>query len=124
MCLFAGDVCYNFTQSGFCQRGLACRFGKQHITAGGHNLIDEVRRQELVKAGPHTINQLSMETQFVLKKRAYDFNMAESLINFNDRLKQEVSSNKTIFYNCKIMYFLEQFVDRHQSSKKDFRHHN
>ncbi|KAK5646984.1 hypothetical protein RI129_005448 [Pyrocoelia pectoralis] len=77
-----GDQCYNFITSGFCTRGITCRFGKEHITSDGFNIINEDKQKERHKT--NTVNQLSHDLQNLLKKRNYDFKLAEKIVRYND----------------------------------------
>lgn len=86
-------VCYNFDISGKCPRGLACRFGKAHITESGRNIINKEKYEIYESLGPYTINQLNKDTQWSLRKRTYNFDLSEKLINYNDTIsKTQVKS--------------------------------
>ncbi|CAH1954415.1 unnamed protein product [Acanthoscelides obtectus] len=83
-----GEHCYNFETFGKCNRGLACRFGSEHITPSGRNIINE---QLYSKYELQTRNNLGKELQLSLKKRHYDFKLAEQLVKHHDHLKKEKS---------------------------------
>lgn len=79
--MFLGDVCYNFETFGKCSRGLGCRFGASHISEGRNvTKCTDDNMGEL-----HTKNQLKHEVQISLRKRTYNFDLAESLIMYNDK---------------------------------------
>ncbi|CAG9771897.1 unnamed protein product [Ceutorhynchus assimilis] len=80
-----GPVCTNFEKTGKCPRGLACRFGKQHITESGRNVINQAKLDEYNNKGPSVKNQFSKDVQWALRKRNYDFNLAEKLIDSYDK---------------------------------------
>ena len=68
------------------------RFGSSHLTSDGHNKRDE---ELLAKwdsdASKQTLNSLSKELQFSLRKRTYDFGRAEEAVRHVDRLQKEKS---------------------------------
>lgn len=84
-CCIAGEICYNFRTFGRCSRGLTCRFGGEHITEQGRNKIDVEKFNAL---NPTTVNHLTQEVQGALRKRTYDFKLAETIVNsVNDAVK-------------------------------------
>ncbi|XP_018577352.1 tRNA-dihydrouridine(47) synthase [NAD(P)(+)]-like [Anoplophora glabripennis] len=84
-----GDICYNYQISGKCSRGLACRFGNEHITPEGKNKINEKRIQAFESEGLHVQNQLQYDLQTSLRKRHYNFDLSEALVRYNDKLRKE-----------------------------------
>lgn len=92
-----GPNCYNFEQSGKCTRGLACRFAKSHLTSTGRNLVDQKKYKEYESKGPYVMNQLDKEVQFALRKRNYDFNLAEKLIDTYDNSKKNMSPDEVSY---------------------------
>lgn len=84
---FVGDSCYNYRTWGRCSRGLTCRFGGEHIE-DGRNKIDRAKYDETLAAGPSTINHLSMDVQVALRKKTYDFEVAEGAIK---AIKDDIS---------------------------------
>ncbi|XP_076270590.1 dihydrouridine synthase 3 isoform X1 [Rhynchophorus ferrugineus] len=87
-------VCYNFDISGKCPRGLACRFGKSHITENGRNIINKEKYEMYESLGPYTKNQLNKNVQWSLRKRTYNFDLAEKLINHNDAVIKNLTKNE------------------------------
>lgn len=88
-----GTNCYNYQRSGCCSRGIACRFGSEHITEKYRNKIDKVKYEEYLALGPQTTNSLKYEVQNALRKRTYDFSLSEALIKFTDnKLNLKVST--------------------------------
>ncbi|XP_018336650.1 tRNA-dihydrouridine(47) synthase [NAD(P)(+)]-like [Agrilus planipennis] len=79
-----GDECYNFKNFGHCPRGLTCRFGKNHITENGKNKIDKEHRPI-----NHVLNNLSIDTQQLLRKKQYNFKLAENVVKYYDSKKKE-----------------------------------
>ena len=69
----AGPECYVFSTFGYCPRGVTCRFGSSHLDAEGRN----VRRGDVEK----TRNKfsLSKQDQTNLRKKQYDFSLADSV---------------------------------------------
>ncbi|KAF5269861.1 hypothetical protein FQR65_LT17913 [Abscondita terminalis] len=86
-----GEECYNYKTTGFCVRGLTCRFGKQHLTPEGYNIKDEKTQNAFKEIGLHTRNNLTHELQNSLRKRTYDFKFAEKIVRFNDLQKKNTS---------------------------------
>ncbi|VEN47537.1 unnamed protein product [Callosobruchus maculatus] len=83
-----GEHCYNFKTFGKCNRGLACRFGNEHITDNGRNVVD---KELYSNYKPQTKNHLGRDLQFSLKKKTYDFKLAEDLVKYHDNLRKEKS---------------------------------
>lgn len=75
-----GDVCYNYETFGRCSRGLTCRFGGAHITEDGKNKVDMEKYEKRLALGPTATNYLTQEVQVALRKRTYDFKIAETLL--------------------------------------------
>lgn len=97
-----GNTCFNFDTTGKCERGLACRFGSQHIK-GNINVVDEVKYTKYLEKGLQTKNILTKELQHSLRKRNYDFSLSEELIKYNDKVtgkldtsKKEIRTNGTV----------------------------
>ncbi|KAI4463440.1 trna-dihydrouridine(47) synthase [nad(p)(+)]-like [Holotrichia oblita] len=80
------DICYNFYISGKCDRGIGCRFGKNHISDKGNNIIDEQKYEKWSENEPHISNSLTSELQQSLRRKQYDFTLSERLIKYNDEL--------------------------------------
>ncbi|XP_030746713.1 tRNA-dihydrouridine(47) synthase [NAD(P)(+)]-like [Sitophilus oryzae] len=83
------ETCYCFETFGKCPRGLACRFGKIHISENGRNIINKEKYEIYSKSEPYTKNQLSKDVQWSLRKKTYNFDLSEKLINYNDSLKEQ-----------------------------------
>lgn len=86
-----GDNCYNYQVSGKCARGLSCRFGSEHITTEGTNKIDQEKLLAFEANGPYTINTLKHDVQIALRKRTYDFKLAEKCVKYVDSIKKVFS---------------------------------
>ncbi|KAJ8920674.1 hypothetical protein NQ315_004813 [Exocentrus adspersus] len=86
-----GDTCYNYQTFGICSRGLACRFGSEHITQKGKNKIDKEKVQTY--SVPHTKNQLQHDLQLSLRKKSYNFDLSETLIRYNDKARESTTSD-------------------------------
>lgn len=99
-----GPNCYNFEQSGKCTRGLACRFAQSHLTPTGRNLVDQKKYEEYESKAPYVMNQLDKEVQFALRKRTYDFNLAEKLIDTYDNSKKNMTPDEVSY--IKIFNFI------------------
>ncbi|KAL1116494.1 hypothetical protein AAG570_004966 [Ranatra chinensis] len=82
-----GETCYIYRTKGHCPRGITCRFGKDHLTEDGHNLIDEdvKRRWEEDRGNRATLNQLQKDVQHLLRKRKYDFEKAAHAVRLAER---------------------------------------
>ncbi|KAK4880356.1 hypothetical protein RN001_008502 [Aquatica leii] len=89
------DDCYNYNTTGFCVRGLTCRFGKGHLTPEGCNIIDEEKQKIVNEMGARTINSLTHDLQNSLRKRTYDFKLAEKIVRYNDMQRKNNSETKT-----------------------------
>ncbi|XP_060517204.1 tRNA-dihydrouridine(47) synthase [NAD(P)(+)]-like isoform X2 [Cylas formicarius] len=87
-----GESCYNFQQTGKCERGLTCRFGSEHIR-NDRNLIDLDKFQINENQRLSTKNLLTKDLQWSLRKRTYNFNLSDKLIQFNDQLYKESGEN-------------------------------
>ncbi|XP_044750763.1 tRNA-dihydrouridine(47) synthase [NAD(P)(+)]-like [Coccinella septempunctata] len=90
-----GDTCYNFETTGKCERGLACRFGSQHIN-GNVNIINEEKYNEYSKNHTQTRNILNKDLQHSLRKKTYDFSLSEALIKYNDKAKGKVDTSTKV----------------------------
>ncbi|CAG9099985.1 unnamed protein product [Plutella xylostella] len=94
-----GETCHVFNLRGRCPRGIACRFGSQHLTDEGYNIVVE-SKQEAWK--DDTVNTLQSTTKTELQKRKYDFSLAEKLVKHLDNRKKpaEKDLEKTEPANC------------------------
>lgn len=63
---------------------MTCRFGGEHITESGRNKVDAEKYEKRLVAGPAVVNHLKQEVQAALRKRTYDFKLAESLLKTAD----------------------------------------
>lgn len=62
-----GETCVNFKLFGKCPYGVACRFGKEHLTEDFKNLVDE---KAISQPYPERVkNCLTNELQFLLRKK-------------------------------------------------------
>lgn len=76
---FTGETCYNYRMWGRCSRGLSCRFGGEHIV-DGRNKIDAEKYEKTKALWPTTVNHLTQDVQTALRKRTYNFKLAEALL--------------------------------------------
>ncbi|KAM3962766.1 dihydrouridine synthase 3 [Aphomia sociella] len=76
-----GELCHIFTLRGRCPRGLACRFGSQHVSPEGYNLVNE---EKLKEWKDDTLNTLQHSLQIQLQKKTYDLSFAEKLVKAMD----------------------------------------
>lgn len=76
-----GDQCHVFNLRGRCQRGITCRFGSNHITPEGYNIVNEDKVQAWKD---DTKNTLQSVLQISLQKKKYDFSLAEKLVKAMD----------------------------------------
>lgn len=82
-----GSTCYNYEVSGNCPWGITCRFGSQHLTDQGKNIIDD-KFKKYQDDGPYTTNVLSKALQTSLWKKKYDFSLSQKVIEYTDKLKE------------------------------------
>lgn len=93
------STCYNYSTSGKCMWGVACRFGSEHLTSDGKNIINEEKFKHYQETGPYTKNVLCKEVQTNLRKKLYNFELSEKIVQYNDFKK-----NKTVGYTFVIRY--------------------
>jgi len=91
-----GPECYVFTTQGYCPRGLACRYSTSHVDKEGRNIRDESKfvKEEQVS------NQLEKDVQIKLRKKEYDFKVADDacqdswdIINKEGKWKEKTLEN-------------------------------
>ncbi|XP_021915352.1 tRNA-dihydrouridine(47) synthase [NAD(P)(+)]-like isoform X2 [Zootermopsis nevadensis] len=82
------SMCYVYSTQGRCPRGASCRFGSQHLTPSGRNIIN-ITLHEKFRETKSTFNQLDKSVQFSLRKRHYDFSKSDSVIAKYDRKSKE-----------------------------------
>lgn len=76
-----GDQCHVFNLRGRCQRGISCRYGSNHLTPEGYNIVNE----DKVRAWKDdTKNILQSSLQISLQKKRYDLSLAEKLVKAMD----------------------------------------
>lgn len=81
-----GDQCHVFNVRGRCPRGITCRFGSNHITPEGYNIVNEDKNQAWKD---DTKNTLKSSLQIPLQKKKYDLSLAEKLVKAVDtRIKK------------------------------------
>lgn len=76
-----------FKLKGHCSRGISCRFGKQHITENGRNIVDEGLKSHYEKNVPKTLTFYSKEIENDLRKRTYDFKKSEEVLDVLPKAK-------------------------------------
>jgi len=90
-----GPECYVYSTQGYCPRGLACRYNSMHVDKEGRNIRDASKcvMEEQVT------NQLAKDVQIKLRKKEYDFKVADTIcqdswdiINKEGRWKEEPNS--------------------------------
>lgn len=78
------------------------RFGSQHLTPSGRNIINISLYEKSLQA-KSTINQLDKSMQFSLRKRSYDFSKSDSVIaKYDGKYKRKVDDrniNKPVVHN-------------------------
>lgn len=71
------------------------RFGSQHLTPSGRNIINISLYEKFLKA-KSTINHLDKSIQFNLRKRCYDFSKSDSVIaKYDVKYKGKVSNGNS-----------------------------
>ncbi|XP_068084463.1 tRNA-dihydrouridine(47) synthase [NAD(P)(+)]-like isoform X2 [Anabrus simplex] len=89
------STCYVYSLRGYCPRGVACRFGSQHLTSEGNNITNKELWERYQKENPTpTINILSKDVQFSLRKKRYDFTKSEKVVEKVKGAKSTVNSKK------------------------------
>lgn len=83
------STCHNYSTSGKCVWGVACRYGSKHLTGDGKNIINEQKFKEYQEEGPYIKNILPKTIQNDLRKKLYHFELCEKLIKYNDINKKE-----------------------------------
>lgn len=96
------STCYIYSTQGRCPRGASCRFGSQHVTPSGRNIVN-VSLYEKSHQAKSTVNQLDKGVQFSLRKRSYDFSKSDSVIaKYDGKYKRKIndrSINKPVVQN-------------------------
>ncbi|KAK6622183.1 hypothetical protein RUM44_001990 [Polyplax serrata] len=82
-----GNECHVFQTRGHCPRGISCRFGSQHITENGRNLVDESIKVQYEKNVPKTLTFYTKELENDLRKRSYDFKKSEEILDILPKSK-------------------------------------
>lgn len=59
--------------------------------------MDQKKYEEYESKAPYVMNQLDKEVQFALRKRTYDFNLAEKLIDTYDNSKKNMSPDEVSY---------------------------
>jgi hypothetical protein len=71
------------------------RFGSQHLTPSGRNIINISLYEKLLKT-KSTINHLDKSIQFNLRKRCYDFSKSDSVItNYDRKYKRKLGNGNS-----------------------------
>jgi tRNA-dihydrouridine synthase 3 len=74
-----GAECYVFSSLGYCPRGVTCRFAGHHTDKDFKN----VKNKEIYTEKPQESNQLSKDIATKLRKKEYDFKLAETAIELS-----------------------------------------
>ncbi|XP_028033966.1 tRNA-dihydrouridine(47) synthase [NAD(P)(+)]-like [Bombyx mandarina] len=85
-----GDQCHVYKVRGKCPRGIACRYGSDHITADGFNIVN---REKFDQWKDDTKNTLQPSLQTQLQKKKYNFDLAEKLVKHLDTRNKSVDKN-------------------------------
>ena len=93
-----GPKCYLYETYGKCKHGIACRFGKSHLTEDLQNIVNEEKYKENEKEDNVT-NVLNKDLQVKLWKKKYDFSKADKVVQkicplFNDQKRRDNKKNK------------------------------
>uniref|UniRef100_A0A6M2DI39 tRNA-dihydrouridine(47) synthase [NAD(P)(+)] n=1 Tax=Xenopsylla cheopis TaxID=163159 RepID=A0A6M2DI39_XENCH len=95
-----GDTCYVYKVRGRCPFGLSCRFGSQHISENGYNLISDDYDSNKPKS---TLSQINSSLQYKLRKKEYDFKLTEQsvkkiedMMESNEELKKNITETNRI----------------------------
>ncbi|XP_059059462.1 tRNA-dihydrouridine(47) synthase [NAD(P)(+)]-like [Achroia grisella] len=88
--------CHIFDIRGKCPRGIACRFGSEHITPEGYNLVNE---EKFMKWKEDTQNTLQHTLQIQLQKRTYDLSFAEKLVKLMDTRNKSLEKTSSDLEN-------------------------
>ncbi|XP_067620478.1 tRNA-dihydrouridine(47) synthase [NAD(P)(+)]-like isoform X2 [Eurosta solidaginis] len=81
-----GDKCPVFDATGYCKRGVTCRFSHAHMDEFGLNIISDDYDE---KKEPTILNGITSALQFSLRKREYDFTRSKLLVAQADNLRDE-----------------------------------
>lgn len=87
-----GDKCYIYSVQGMCSRGVTCRFGKEHLTENGVNIVNKEVYEKWLQNGSKTTTSLTKDKQNQLRKKEYDFSRSEEAIKEIDKLKASETS--------------------------------
>jgi tRNA-dihydrouridine synthase 3 len=99
-----GPECHNFLTFGKCHYGLACRFGKIHISDESRNIINTELFEKVCK-DKITLNVLEKELQVKLWKKKYDFSKANDNVCqikkwCQEKTQERVASQSTNLVVC------------------------
>ena len=83
----AGPDCYVFDTFGYCPRGVTCRFGTSHLDTDGRNI-----RSQQAEPGKNKF-VLNKQDQVELRKKQYDFSLADSVCQASWDLINEASKS-------------------------------
>ncbi|XP_014292825.1 tRNA-dihydrouridine(47) synthase [NAD(P)(+)]-like [Halyomorpha halys] len=90
-----GDTCYLYSVQGLCSRGVTCRFGKEHLTENGVNIVNKELHEKWLQNSNKTATSttsFTKETQNLLRKKKYDFSRSEEAIKEINKLKGKETS--------------------------------
>lgn len=87
-----GDNCHVFNTFGYCNRGIACRFAKCHLDQEGNNIKDE-EKMKIFDIQKQTSNAASLDLLFALRRKKYNFDLSEKLVQHHDKLKKRNQTN-------------------------------
>lgn len=90
-----GSTCYVYSIRGRCPWGVSCRFGEEHSCENGRNkILLEKWKNYQENPSSKTINLLSRDVQFKLRKKQYDFEKSENILSCNMKSKNQSHDSK------------------------------
>jgi tRNA-dihydrouridine synthase 3 len=85
-----GPVCHNFVTFGRCPYGIACRYGKDHISEDLKNITNQELFDRVASQPSQFHNTINKDVQSLLWKKKYDFSKADTIVNsYYDHLRKQ-----------------------------------
>uniref|UniRef100_T1IRL7 tRNA-dihydrouridine(47) synthase [NAD(P)(+)] n=1 Tax=Strigamia maritima TaxID=126957 RepID=T1IRL7_STRMM len=95
-----GEECYLFKTYGKCPFSVTCRFAGQHLTSTHTNIINDELWANWKEKGNNFTNVLTKDLQFSLRKKGYDFSLANNTVK---KVQKSMASNVKIEEtNCEV----------------------